>query len=70
MDDDEEDATLDDSIVRDFHFGGGFVQKKRSDGVGEADEEAAEPRKSKKEVSLYLHWTLSVGKRVTSTGAG
>ena len=54
MDDDDDHAMLDDSVVRDFHFGGGFVQKKRSDGAGEADEEAAEPRKSKKEVSLPL----------------
>ena len=61
MDDDEEDAALDDSIVRDFHFGGGFVQKKRSDGASEADEEAAEPRKSKKEVSPCFCWTLSLG---------
>lgn len=46
-DDDEDDAELDDTIVRDFHFGGGFVQKRKS---GEAEEGEAEPRKSKKEV--------------------
>ena len=46
-DDDKDDAELDDTIVRDFHFGGGFVQKKKS---GEAEEGEAEPRKSKKEV--------------------
>ena len=57
MTDDDDDAALDDSIVRDFHFGGGFVQKKRSDGASEANGEAAEPRKSKKEVSLPMQCT-------------
>lgn len=54
MDDDDGDAMLDDRIVRDFHFGGGFVQKKKSVGASDADEEAPEPRKSKKEASLPL----------------
>ena len=67
MEDDDEDAALDDSIVRDFHFGGGFVQKKRSDGATEADDEAAMPRKSKKEVSPCLHCMLVTGKFATST---
>ena len=62
MDDDEDDAALDDTIVRDFHFGGGFVQKKKSDGAGRQTRRQAEPRKSKKEVSLCMqsagmsHW--------------
>ncbi len=51
--DDEDDADLDDALVREFHFGGGFVPKRPQPG-GEAGEDAAAPerRRSKKEVWL------------------
>lgn len=47
-----DDAELDDTIVRDFHFGGGFVRKERVNGDAADAEEAPERPKSKKEVGL------------------
>ncbi len=53
-DDEDDDAGLDDSIVRDFHFGGGFIQKRRSTEDDGAGEQPAEAPKSKKEVGSSL----------------
>ena len=53
-DDEDDDAGLDDSIVRDFHFGGGFIQKRRSTEDDGAGEQPAEAPKSKKEVGNSL----------------
>ena len=53
-DDEDDDAGLDDSVVRDFHFGGGFIQKRRSTGDDGAGEQPAEAPKSKKEVGKPL----------------
>ncbi len=47
--DDWDDAELDDTIVRDFHFGGGFVPKEKVDDQAAADAVPERP-KSKKEV--------------------
>ncbi|CAL8463440.1 g2974 [Coccomyxa elongata] len=55
--DDDDDGGLDDAIVRDFHFGGGFVPKKRVEGEEDpeaGEQEAPERRKSKKEVMEEL----------------
>ena len=52
-DDEDDDVGLDDSIVRDFHFGGGFVQKRRSAADDGAGEQPAEAPKSKKEVGSF-----------------
>lgn len=66
--DDEGEGELDDEVVRDFHFGGGFVPKKQawgSEGVEAGEDEAPERRRSKKEVtipyqaSLHMRETLS-----------
>ena len=53
-DDEEDDAGLDDSIVRDFHFGGGFIQKRKSAVDVVAGEQPEEAPKSKKEVGSSL----------------
>lgn len=61
--DDEDDAGLDDEIVREFHFGGGFVPKREREG-GAADDGpepgAPERRRSKKEVGLCC-WDVLQG---------
>ena len=59
--DDEDEGGLDDAIVRDFHFGGGFVPKKRAEGEEDAkagEDEMPERRKSKKEVSVVCRLRL------------
>lgn len=59
----DDEADLDDAIVQDFHFGGGFVPKKPADGQveGEASEEAApERRRSKKEVIIPCQLTVAM----------
>ena len=49
-----DDAGLDDSIVRDFHFGGGFIQKRKSaEGDESGEQPAEEAPKSKKEVGCF-----------------
>ncbi len=59
--DDEDEEGLDDAIVRDFHFGGGFVPKKRAEGEEDPEareQEVPERRKSKKEVSAVCRLPL------------
>ncbi len=59
----EEDGegNLDDAVVRDFHFGGGFVPKQQSretTGAEAGDEEAPERRRTKREVSTSAETPL------------
>lgn len=50
----EDDAELDDEVVRQFHFGGGFVPKpqRAADGMA-GDGEAPPPRRTKREVRCH-----------------
>ena len=57
------DAGLDDEIVREFHFGGGFVPKTAQEGATADGSEGGAPerRRSKKEVGDPLHLPCSPG---------
>lgn len=63
---DEGEGELDDEVVRDFHFGGGFVPKKQaegSEGAEAGEDEAPERRRSKKEVTIPYQASLHMRER-------
>ena len=58
---DEGEGELEDEVVREFHFGGGFVPKKQAEGTKDAeaeDEEVPQRRRSKKEVTIPCQASL------------
>lgn len=56
-DSDDDGGTMDEGVVRDFHFGGGFVRKEGAGGTANApdgEDGGQERRRTKKEVQLLV----------------